>query len=95
MDHYVIVLERSETGYAAFSPDVLGCVATGKTVEETLGEMRSALAFHLEGLAETGEPIPEGKGLDYHLRQTEPVVEAGDFVTSIPRGEVLAGAMIP
>jgi predicted RNase H-like HicB family nuclease len=47
IDKYLIVLEKSETGFSAYSPDVVGCVATGATLEETTEQMRSALALHL------------------------------------------------
>jgi len=59
MKRYLIVVEKTGTGYSAYSPDLDGCVATGKTREEIEGEMREAIAFHLEGMAQSGEPIPE------------------------------------
>ena len=89
MDRYVIVIEPSKTGYAAFSPDVPGCVATGKTVEQTLSEMRAALAFHFEGMAEAGEPLPVPKGLEHYVRSGEYVADAGDLLTTIPADELL------
>ena len=46
-------------GYKAYSPDVPGCMATGKTREETERNFRDALTFHIEGLKEEGLPIPE------------------------------------
>jgi len=49
---YRIVIEKSETNYSAYSPDLPGCVATGKTREEAEEEMCEAIAFHLEGLEE-------------------------------------------
>lgn len=58
MSRYLIVVEATETGFSAYSPDVPGCVATGRTREEVEGEMRGALAFHLEGLREDDQPIP-------------------------------------
>ena len=90
MKPYLIVLEPSATGYAAFSPDVPGCVATGKSVEQTLAEMRAALAFHFEGMAEAGEPIPLPKGLEHYVRNGESLAEAGDLLTTIPAEELLA-----
>jgi predicted RNase H-like HicB family nuclease/tetratricopeptide (TPR) repeat protein len=48
MDKYLVVLERTETGFSAYSPDVWVCIATGKTLETTLENMRSALVFHLQ-----------------------------------------------
>lgn len=56
---YVIVLEKAGSNWCAYSPDVPGCVATGPTREEARGRMRDALQFHLEGLREDGDPIPE------------------------------------
>lgn len=56
---YLIILEPTATGYSAYSPDVLGCVATGKTREETRANMREALAFHLEGMRAEGLELPE------------------------------------
>jgi len=56
---YLIVIEKSETGYSAYSPDLPGCVSTGNTLEETEQNMREAIAFHIEGLKEEGYDIPE------------------------------------
>jgi len=58
MNRYLIILEATATGYSAYSPDVPGCIATGRTREEVEREMRDALEFHLEGLRLAGEPIP-------------------------------------
>jgi len=55
---YLIVLEPTVTGFSAYSPDLDGCVATGGNREETIALMREAIAFHLEGLTEAGQPIP-------------------------------------
>ena len=56
---YAIVIEKGENNYAAYAPDLPGCVATGETVEETEREMQSAIEFHLRGMREDGLPIPE------------------------------------
>ena len=55
---YLIILEPTSTGFSAYSPDLEGCVAAAEDREETIALMREAIAFHLEGLAEAGEPIP-------------------------------------
>ena len=55
---YAIVIEQASHNYAAYAPDVPGCVTTGDTVEETIALMREALEFHFERLAVRGEPIP-------------------------------------
>ena len=56
---YLIVIEKSETGYSAYSPDLPGCISTGNTLEETEQNMREAIAFHIEGLKEEGYDVPE------------------------------------
>lgn len=59
MKKYLIVIEKTGTGYSAYSPDLDGCVATGKTRDEVEREMKEAITFHLEGMAQNGEKIPE------------------------------------
>lgn len=56
---YLVVIEPTGTGFSAYSPDLPGCVATGATEEEVEREMREAMAFHVEGLALEGHPVPE------------------------------------
>ncbi len=56
---FLIVIEQTHTGYSAYSPDLLGCVSTGKTKEKVEVNMREAIAFHLDGLREEGYEIPE------------------------------------
>jgi predicted RNase H-like HicB family nuclease len=60
MQRYLIVLEPTPTGFAAYSPDLAGCVATGGTRFEVEENMRQAIELHLEGLREDGEPVPSG-----------------------------------
>ena len=55
---YLIVIEKTGTGYSAYSPDIPGCVATGTTRDETEQEMKSAIRFHIEGLRSEGMPVP-------------------------------------
>ena len=55
----VVLYEETPTGFSAYVPDLPGCVAAGDTREETERHIREAIAFHLEGLREWGEPIPE------------------------------------
>lgn len=56
---YLIVIENTETGYSAYSPDLPGCVSTGETHEEVAENMREAIEFHLEGLKLEGLEIPQ------------------------------------
>lgn len=55
---FAIVIEKALTNYAAYVPDLPGCIATGSTVEETESLIREAIEFHLEGLKSDGLPIP-------------------------------------
>ena len=56
---YAIVIEKAEKNYAAYVPDLPGCVATGKTVEEIEQQIREAIEFHIRGMREDGLPIPD------------------------------------
>ena len=59
MKRYAIVIEKAPSNYAAYVPDLPGCVATGATVAETESLLREAINLHLEGVREDGLPIPE------------------------------------
>jgi len=56
---YTIVLEKGETGYGAFVPDLPGCIAAGETREETLRLIKEAIEFHIEGLKADQSEIPK------------------------------------
>jgi predicted RNase H-like HicB family nuclease len=56
---YAVVIEKASDNYCAYVPDLPGCIATGKTREETFQQISEAIVFHLEGLKEDGLPIPE------------------------------------
>jgi len=55
---YLIVIEKTETGYSAYSPDLDGCVATGATKQDVEQNIREAIEFHLEGLRREGYRVP-------------------------------------
>ena len=55
---YLIVIEETETGFSAYSPDVDGCFATGQTKQEVEKNMQEAMEFHLEGLRLEHQEIP-------------------------------------
>jgi predicted RNase H-like HicB family nuclease len=59
MKKYLIVIEAAETGYSAYSPDLPGCISTGASRDQVEVNMREAIAFHLDGLREEGQPVPE------------------------------------
>jgi len=63
---YPVIIEQTETGYSAYSPDVPGCVAAGDTLDETRCNFQEALATHFEAMREVGEPIPDPRSaVDY------------------------------
>lgn len=64
---YLIVIEQTETGFSAYSPDVPGCVATGATREATEREMRDAIAFHLDGLKGEGLEAPRPRSSSAYI----------------------------
>lgn len=56
---YLIIIEPTDTGFSAYSPDVPGCIPTGATRDEVERNMQEAVAFHLGGLRIEGLPIPQ------------------------------------
>ena len=56
---YTVIVEKSERGYGAYVPDLPGCVAVAGSREEVIRLIREAIDFHLEGLKEAGEPVPQ------------------------------------
>jgi predicted RNase H-like HicB family nuclease len=68
---YLIVIEETNTGFSAYSPDITGCISTGKTKNEVEKNMKEAIEFHLDGLREEGYSIP--KPHSYAANITVPV----------------------
>jgi len=56
---YLVVIERGPSSFGAYVPDLPGCVAVGETQEEVEALIREAIAFHIEGLREEGQPLPD------------------------------------
>lgn len=56
---YVIIVEKGQTSFGAYAPDLPGCVAVAETRPEVLHLMQEAIEFHLQSLQEDGLPIPE------------------------------------
>jgi predicted RNase H-like HicB family nuclease len=67
MKHFAIVIENRVKNYGAYVPDLPGCIATGATVEEAEQLLREAIALHVEGLREDGQPIPEPSSVVEYL----------------------------
>ena len=55
---YAVVFERAGENFSAYVPDLPGCVATGRTVEETEARIQEAIRFHFDGMREDGDVIP-------------------------------------
>lgn len=64
---YAVVIEKSETGYGAYVPDLPGCVAVGETLPETEQLIKEAVEFHLEGLREDGVRVPEPSAVAHYV----------------------------
>jgi predicted RNase H-like HicB family nuclease len=56
---YAIVIEKADGNYSAYVPDLPGCVATASTVKDAEREIRDAIRFHIDGLKEDGQPVPQ------------------------------------
>ncbi len=59
MYRFLIVIEKADGNFSAYSPDLPGCVATGATREEAEKNMYQAIEMHIKGLREDGLPVPE------------------------------------
>jgi predicted RNase H-like HicB family nuclease len=68
MSKYTVFIEPTNTGYSAHVPDLPGCVAAARTLEETRQLIREAIEFHIEGLRLNGDPVPEPTS---HIEQVE------------------------
>jgi predicted RNase H-like HicB family nuclease len=70
MKKYLIIIEKTSTGYSAYSPDVPGCGSTGKTGEEVERHIRKAVEFHIKGLKQEGYEVPEPSSYSSYVEIT-------------------------
>jgi predicted RNase H-like HicB family nuclease len=89
MEKYLIVVEKSQTGYSVYSPDVLGCVATGNTIDGAIDNMKAAMVTHLQTMVEDGEKIPTPKGLQSYLDAERDSEGEEYFITHVAIESVL------
>jgi predicted RNase H-like HicB family nuclease len=68
MSTYTVFFEPTATGYSAHVPDLPGCVAAAETLEETRQLIREAIEFHIEGMRNNGDVVPEPTP---HIEQIE------------------------
>jgi predicted RNase H-like HicB family nuclease len=59
MSEYLVIYEKTATGYSAYVPDLPGCISTGPTLEDTRRNMQEAVEGHLSVMREFGDPIPQ------------------------------------
>ncbi len=59
MHRFLIVIEKTDSGFSAYSPDLDGCVASGSTQSDTENNMHQAIEMHINGMKEDKEEIPE------------------------------------
>lgn len=64
---YLIIIEETETGYSAYSPDLDGCIAAGSTREEVETEMKEAIQFHLDGFRIEGITLPRPQSYSLYV----------------------------
>jgi predicted RNase H-like HicB family nuclease len=71
---YAVVIEKAKRNYSAYLPDVPGCIATGRNVQQTLERLREALSMHFDGMQEVGEPNPDPQTLVDYIDAELPAV---------------------
>lgn len=67
MHRFLVVIEKINKNYSAYSPDLPGCVATGKTKEEVEKNMHEAIEMHINGLIEDNQSIPKSKSFSEYM----------------------------
>lgn len=81
MYRFLIVIEKANNNYSAYSPDLQGCIATGATREDAERNMYEAIEMHIQGLLEDELPIPESNSFAEYVAVNE---KSGTANTSIP-----------
>lgn len=76
MHRFLIIIEPGSHNYSAYAPDLPGCIATGKTLEEVKRNMRQAISMHLEGMLEDNESIPLSSSLAEYMDVPSPTSAA-------------------
>jgi len=67
MYRFLVVIEKADGNYSAYSPDLPGCVATGKTRQEVEKNMHDAIEMHVKGLIEDNQPVPESTAFSEYM----------------------------
>ena len=72
---FLVVYEHGRQNYGGFAPDIPGCISTGKTLKKMREMMREALEFHLEGVAEDGDAMPQPVTISVDFREMDEIEE--------------------
>ncbi len=67
MHRFLVVIEKADGNYSAYSPDLPGCIATGETREQAEQNMHEAVRMHVEGLLEDDLPVPESQAFAEYI----------------------------
>lgn len=73
MRQFLIIIEKADSNYSAYSPDLTGCVATGTTYEEVEKNIREAIEMHIQGLIKDGLPVPESESVAEYITVREEI----------------------
>ena len=76
MYRFLVIIEQGIHNYSAYVPDLPGCIATGRTLDEVKKNMREAIELHLQGMAEDNEEIPVPQSLGEYLDVPAPTSAA-------------------
>jgi predicted RNase H-like HicB family nuclease len=77
---YLVVYEKCETNWSAFSPDIPGCGSLGDTIEDTRANMREAIEIYLNETAKAGDPIPEPTATTVDFEEFDPGHETKQYM---------------
>jgi predicted RNase H-like HicB family nuclease len=76
---YLVVYEKGESNWSAFSPDMPGCGSLGDALEDTRTNMREAMELYLDETAKAGEPVPEASATTVDFNEFDPSHETKQY----------------
>lgn len=77
---YLVVYEKGERNWGAFSPDIPGCGSLGDTLEETRTHMREAMELYMRETTKAGEPIPDAAATSVDFEEFDPGHETKQYM---------------
>lgn len=76
MYRFLVIIEQGSHNYSAYAPDLPGCIATGKTLDEVKQNMKEAIELHLQGMVEDNELIPTSQSMAAYVDVSAPTTAA-------------------